>query len=103
MASGDEPIRWSITAGSLPDGLTLASDGTISGTPSKAGAFAFTVCASNGVQPDAARQMYLLVKAEESAAAEPPQTGDHTPLLALTMLALGSLTGMLMLKPKRKH
>jgi hypothetical protein len=35
-------IAWSITKGSLPAGLTLAKDGTISGTPTAAGASTFT-------------------------------------------------------------
>jgi len=47
-ATGDKPITWSVDSGDLPDGLTLNSaNGTISGTPSKAGSFTFTVKASN--------------------------------------------------------
>jgi uncharacterized repeat protein (TIGR02543 family) len=38
---------WSIESGSLPAGLTLAQDGTISGTPTAAGTSAFTVRAQN--------------------------------------------------------
>ncbi|TAE16649.1 MAG: T9SS C-terminal target domain-containing protein [Bacteroidetes bacterium] len=42
-------ITWSITSGSLPNGLTLGSStGTISGTPTSVGPFNFTVQASNG-------------------------------------------------------
>lgn len=37
------PVTWSITSGSLPTGLTMGSDGLISGKPSKAGVFTFTV------------------------------------------------------------
>jgi hypothetical protein len=37
---------FAITAGSLPDGLTLDSDGTLHGTPSATGTFAFTVTAN---------------------------------------------------------
>ncbi len=39
---GTAPYTWSVAAGALPDGLTLA-DGTISGTPTKKGDFSFTV------------------------------------------------------------
>ncbi|MBQ2469331.1 MAG: putative Ig domain-containing protein, partial [Clostridia bacterium] len=39
-------ITWTVTSGKLPDGLTLASDGQISGTPEKEGTFSFTVRAS---------------------------------------------------------
>jgi hypothetical protein len=40
---GVQPYTWSISAGALPVGLTLASDGSVSGTPSSAGNFAFTI------------------------------------------------------------
>jgi hypothetical protein len=40
---GVQPYTWTISDGQLPAGLTLASDGTVSGTPTSAGTFAFTV------------------------------------------------------------
>lgn len=36
-SGGIAPYTWSISTGSLPAGLTLASDGTISGTPTASG------------------------------------------------------------------
>jgi len=39
---GTRPYRWSIVAGQLPSGLSL-SNGTISGTPTTAGTYTFTV------------------------------------------------------------
>lgn|SRR5712691_6831474 len=39
---------WSLTGGQLPPGLTLSSDGLISGTPTTAGTYAFTATVSNG-------------------------------------------------------
>jgi Synergist-CTERM protein sorting domain-containing protein len=47
-ASGDTPISWDITAGTLPAGLTLSSAGVITGTPSAPGSSDFTVRATNG-------------------------------------------------------
>jgi len=46
-ATGDTPITWSLESGTLPTGLTLATSGTISGTPSTANTFTFTVKATN--------------------------------------------------------
>jgi hypothetical protein len=40
---GVKPYTWSVVVGALPNGLTLASDGTVSGTPTGAGTSAFTV------------------------------------------------------------
>ncbi|MDR1724669.1 MAG: T9SS type A sorting domain-containing protein, partial [Tannerella sp.] len=54
-AAGDGPLRWSIIAGELPYGLTLYSDGYISGTLDASGTFTFTVEASNDYGADARR------------------------------------------------
>lgn len=48
-ATGDTPITWSLVSGSLPGGLTFASDGAITGAPTTAGTFDFTVRATNSV------------------------------------------------------
>ena len=40
---GVPPLRWSISVGSLPGGLSSSSGGSVSGTPTAAGTFAFTV------------------------------------------------------------
>lgn len=50
-ASGTSPITFAQASGTLPPGLTLASTGVLSGTPTTAGTYTFTVSASNGVNP----------------------------------------------------
>ena len=53
-ADSSTQVTWSLAAGSsLPDGLTLNSDGTITGTPTTVGITTFTVVASaNGVSSE---------------------------------------------------
>lgn len=47
-AEGNKPLLWSVTEGSLPDGLTLhAETGLLSGTPTAVGSFTFTVTVAN--------------------------------------------------------
>ncbi len=52
-ATGDMPITFTIASGSLPTGLSLATSGAITGTPTVAVTASFTILASNGVSPDA--------------------------------------------------
>lgn len=40
---GTGSYTWSLAGGSLPPGMTLAANGTLSGTPSSAGTYAFSV------------------------------------------------------------
>lgn len=42
VEQGTEPFTWSVDAGDLPDGLQLA-DGLVSGTPTSAGTYTFTL------------------------------------------------------------
>jgi Putative Ig domain len=52
-SSGVPPYTWSITAGSLPVGLALASNGAISGTPLATGTSNFTVQVVDSSTPTA--------------------------------------------------
>ncbi|HET7338133.1 MAG TPA: Ig domain-containing protein [Candidatus Dormibacteraeota bacterium] len=40
---GAAPYTWTVSNGALPGGLTLGSDGSVSGTPTGAGTFTFSV------------------------------------------------------------
>lgn len=51
-ADGTAPITWSVTGGSLPDGLSLSEDGVLSGTPTTADTYNFTVTATNNAGSD---------------------------------------------------
>lgn len=46
-SGGVAPYAYAVTAGALPDGLALATDGALSGTPTTAGSNGFTVTATD--------------------------------------------------------
>jgi uncharacterized protein YhjY with autotransporter beta-barrel domain len=63
-SGGTAPYSFAITASALPSGLTLASDGTLSGTPNVSGSFNFSVTAtdsSTGGGPYSGVHAYTLV------------------------------------------
>ncbi|MCC6435789.1 MAG: putative Ig domain-containing protein [Acidimicrobiales bacterium] len=56
-ASGTPAVTYTVSAGSLPAGLSLdANTGAITGTPTTPGAYDFTITVSNGVGTDLVRQ-----------------------------------------------
>ena len=69
-ATGDATITWSVSSGSLPKGLKIASNGTISGTPTAAGTSTFTVKAANGAG-SATKQLSIKVAAAPTPAPTP--------------------------------
>ena len=71
-AEGTEPITWSIDSGSLPDGLTLSGN-TISGTPTAAGTFTFTVKAENAAGSNT-KKLSIVIAAELIT----PSAGEFT-------------------------
>jgi hypothetical protein len=67
-------VTWSVTSGSLPAGLSMGADGTISGTPTAGGTGSFTARATyRGVNGDQAYQVVSLNIAVGLAQSAPPQ------------------------------
>jgi predicted amidohydrolase len=61
---GTTPYSWSVVSGTLPAGLTLASDtGTISGTPTAAGTNTFTAQVTDADFHSATRTLSLIIRA----------------------------------------
>jgi tetratricopeptide (TPR) repeat protein len=56
-----DALTWSLIGGALPDGLSLASDGSVSGAPGTAGSFSFTVSVSDGRGGEASREFTINV------------------------------------------
>ncbi len=75
---GTEPYTWSISDGSLPDGLTLDSaTGVISGTPTTEGDYSFTVQVQDSSDPvlSDTEEFSIDIETEAPAALEITTTG----------------------------
>lgn len=62
-SGGTAPYSYAVTDGSLPAGLSLATDGTLSGSPTAGGTFSFTVTAtdsSTGTGPFSVSALHAL-------------------------------------------
>ena len=79
---GIGPVTWSLTSGSLPPGMTLSSLGTISGTSTAVGNYAFTIQAADSGSPQQqATASYTLTIASSftvSFAVQPGSTQSQT-------------------------
>jgi dienelactone hydrolase len=56
---GTAPSAWNVSAGSLPAGLTLSSDGVLSGTPTATGTFNFTAQVTDAASASASKALAL--------------------------------------------
>src|SRR5438094_1196364 len=60
-SGGTSPYSWSVSSGTLPTGLSLSSSGTLSGTPTVAGAFPFTVTVKDAATGSASASLSINV------------------------------------------
>jgi large repetitive protein len=87
-ASGGGNQSWSIVSGSLPGGLSLGSNGVISGTPQSAGSSSFTVkVTANGASSQ--KQFTLTVSPALQIDAPASQVGEVAVPLAIPLNASG--------------
>jgi hypothetical protein len=85
---GTTPYTWSVSAGTLPAGLTLSSAGVLSGTPTAAGTSNFTVEATDSAStPQTATLPATLV-----VGPSPVSITTTSPLLSGTLNALYTAT-----------
>jgi hypothetical protein len=68
-AGGTPPYTWSLASGALPAGLTLSSNGTITGTPAGAGSSLFSVTATDASGRTATSSLSLTVTGVQLAVA----------------------------------
>ncbi|MFO1394416.1 MAG: putative Ig domain-containing protein [Steroidobacteraceae bacterium] len=62
---------FGVTSGTLPAGLTLADDGTLSGTPTAAGTYGFTVTATDTQTYTGSRTYSLVIDSRPDPTADP--------------------------------
>jgi len=95
-SGGTAPYTYGITAGSLPQGVSLSADGVFAGTPTEAGRFAFTVEVrdANGFT---GTQAYELVVAQAvqaiSGFTANPAAPVYTPNGTFALVASGGASG----------
>jgi large repetitive protein len=92
-ASGGGTLSWSVSAGSLPAGLALGSNGVVSGTPSAAGSYTFTVRVASGGGRSASKQLELVVREKLTASAPADQTWEVGRPLQISINAKGGTPG----------
>jgi hypothetical protein len=83
-ATGGTPPYSFSESGALPSGVTLATDGTFSGTPAQAGTFPLTVTATDADGCQGAASATLTVRPAEVLPPPPPQ---ETPAISGTRLS----------------
>ena len=94
------PYQYSVIGGSLPPGLTLASSGTVSGTPTNAGGWSFWVNLSDQNPPSASwcvpsnaqREFTITINGAGSPGPGPGPAPTPTPALSITTSGLPGAT-----------
>jgi len=60
---GQPPYSWGLSRGELPQGLVLGQDGTLSGTPTAAGIYSFTIRVTDATGVESEREITIEVTA----------------------------------------
>ena len=79
-AYGQPPFSWSLLTGYLPNGLTLAANGVISGTPTTNGMFNFTVTVNDALSSTATQALALTVLGPPSVTIQPTNNPITVPV-----------------------
>lgn len=90
-ATGSPAPTFSVTAGTLPAGLSLAAGGLLNGTPTAAGTASFTVTATNGVNPPANQAVMLTIAQASQTLTFPAQTTASRPFAPSGTFAISPL------------
>ena len=91
-SGGVAPYSWINSAGTLPPGLVLASDGLISGTPTASGPFNFTVQVTDALSTMATQALSVNVFSPPQIATVSLPNGTATVAYSQTLTATGGET-----------
>src|SRR5215467_6309308 len=76
-SGGTPPYSWVVSSGSLPAGLTLTSNGTISGTPTASAPSSFTVKVTDSSSPVQSASALLAISISSAVTATPGATATQ--------------------------
>nr|WP_242081595.1 putative Ig domain-containing protein [Xanthomonas indica] len=92
-SGGTAPYSYSVVTGALPTGLSLTTAGVLSGTPSAAGSFAFSIKVSDANGFSATQAYTLTIASAMPAPVAANDTGATLVETALTLEVTGNDTG----------
>jgi hypothetical protein len=89
-SGGTSPYTWSIASGTLPSGLSLSTNGAISGKPTAAGASTFTVQVKDATGVTASKAFTITIAAGLTISTTSPlPTGEATIAYSQNLAATG--------------
>jgi hypothetical protein len=92
VTGGTSPYAWSVSAGTIPPGLTVsASGGLLSGTPTSAGSYSFTVQVTDSSSLTSTEAVTLTIIAGPTLAFSPPPPGWTNTVYGDTLTESGGL------------
>ena len=89
-ATGTGPFTWTVTAGTLTPGLALSTGGILSGTPTTAGNFSFTVTASDANGSDS--NVFTQIVGSSLGETEPNNTTGTADPYEIGLRSTGTIT-----------
>jgi uncharacterized repeat protein (TIGR01451 family) len=92
VSGGTSPYAWSVSAGSLPAGITLNASGVLAGTPTATGTFSFTARATDANGQIATEATTLTIAAGVSTTFSAPPAGQVGIAYSTSLTATGGTT-----------
>jgi Putative Ig domain len=91
-SGGTSPFTWTLSAGSLPAGISLSPDGNLTGTPTATGTFSFTVRVTDASNQSATQATSITIAAGVSTTFPAPPTAFVGTPYSVTLTATGGTT-----------